>query len=114
MKRVILFALILLSACKAKLPDIPGNVIPMEKMELILADMHIADAVAETKAQMGMSEQLIVQEYHEQIFINHGVTRAEFLSSYKFYQDNPKLMDIMYDKILADLSKREQETGKQK
>jgi hypothetical protein len=112
MKRIIPYLLIFLSACKAELPKVPDNVIPMNKMESILADMHITDAVAETKAQMGMNEKLLAQEYHEQIFKNHGTTREEFLKSYKFYEANPVLLNKMYDHILDSLSKREEAVGK--
>ena len=65
MKRIILGLFILLSACKSEFPDVPKGIIPMDKMELILADMHITDAVAETRAQMGMNEKLLAQEFHD-------------------------------------------------
>lgn len=112
MKRIIPILLILLSACKPALPTVPGDIIPMDKMKLILEDMHITDAAAETKAQMGMNEKLLAGEYHEQVFANHGTTREEFLKSYKFYEANPKLLNKMYDDILTDLSKREEAIGK--
>lgn len=112
MKRIIPLLFILLSACKSELPDVPRDVIAMDKMENILADMHITDAVAETKAQLGMNEKTLSEEYHEQIFKNHEITRAEFLKSYKFYEANPKLLNKMYDDILNDMSKREETVGK--
>jgi len=112
MKRIIPLMFILLTACKSEFPDVPKDVIAMDKMEVILADMHIADAVAETKAQVGMSEKILIQEYHEQIFNNHSITRAEFLKSYKFYESNPKLLNKMYDDILDKMSKREEAVGK--
>ena len=112
MKRFIPALIIFLAACKQELPSVPSDVIPMQKIEAILADMHIADAVAETKAQMGMNEKLLTEEYHEQIFKNHGVTREEFLKSYKFYEANPKLLNKMYDDILDQMSKREEGVGK--
>ncbi len=94
------------------MPDIPKDVMAMDKMEMILADMHITDAIAENKAQLGMNEKLLTEEYHEQIFKNHGTTRQEFLKSYKFYEDNPKLLNKMYDNILEKMSKREEAVGK--
>jgi|ERR1043165_5614208 hypothetical protein len=111
MKRLIPLILILLSACKAELPSVPKDLIQMDEMKLILTDMHIADAVAETKAQVGMNEKMTAQGYHEQIFKNHGTAREEFLRSYKFYEANPKLLDKMYDDILIELSKREAAVG---
>ena len=112
MKRIIPVILILLSACKSEFVDVPKDVIAMDKMEIILADMHITDAVAESKAQLGMNEKLLTQEYHEQVFKNNEITRAEFLKSYKFYEANPKLLNKMYDDILDKMSKREEAIGK--
>jgi hypothetical protein len=112
MKRIIPFLFILLSACKSELPDVPKDVIAMEQMEIILADMHITDAIAETKAQLGMNEKMLTQEYHEQVFKNHNITREDFLKSYKFYEANPALLNKMYDHILEKMSKREEAVGK--
>lgn len=114
MKRLTLFILILLSACKQGMPDIPADVLPREKMIAIMEDMHIADAVAENKGQMGMDEKMLAEEYHEQLFKNHGTTRAEFVKSFKFYEDNPKVLDEMYNTVLQDLSKREAAVSKGK
>lgn len=112
MKRIIPLLFILLAACRSEMPEIPRGVIAPDKMETILADMHITDAVAETKAQAGMNERLLTEEYHEQIFKNHGVTREEFIKSYKFYEANPKWLNKMYDHILDAVSKREEAVGK--
>ncbi len=114
MKRLTLFILILLSACKSDRPDIPADVMPPEKMIAIMQDMHIVDAVAENKGQMGMDEKMLAEEYHEQLFKNHGTTRTEFLKSFAFYEDNPKLLDELYNTVLQDLSKREAAVSKDK
>ena len=84
----------------------------MNKMKLILIDMHITDAIAETKAQMGGDERILSEKYDEQLFKNYGVTHADFIKSYKFYENNPSLLNKMYDDILNELSKREEEAGK--
>lgn len=112
MKRIILLLLIFMAACKQELPTVPKDVIAMKDMQVILADMHIVDAMAETKAQLGMNEKMLTNEYYEQIFKNHHTTRVEFLKSYKFYESNPALLNKMYDDILADISKREEGIGK--
>lgn len=114
MKRVIICILIFVAGCKAELPKVPADVIAMDKMKVILEDMHVTDAVAETKGQMGMDEKLLSEEYLQQIYKNHSVTREEFLKSYKFYEDNPVLLNKMYDEILSDLSKREAAASKGK
>lgn len=114
MKKLFLFCFIamLLQACKEPLPEVPADVIAMDKMKLILADIHIADAVAETKAQGGGNENLLTQEYYAQIFKNRGITREEFNRSYTFYQHTPVLIDKLYEDVLTELSTRNAHVSK--
>ena len=107
MKRIFPFIFLLVMACKEKSVPVPEEVIQKDKMKTILIDIHVADAVAETKAQAGMNEKLLTEEYHQQIFKNHQVTQQLFVESMKFYESNPKLLDEMYAGIQDELSKRE-------
>jgi len=104
MKRLIICVFILISACKQEYPSVPRDVIPFEKMTQILADMHITDAVAATKAQGGMDEKLLTEEYYLQIY--------NFVKSYHFYEGSPKLFNKLYDQVLSEISKREAVVGK--
>ncbi|MES2622752.1 MAG: DUF4296 domain-containing protein [Bacteroidota bacterium] len=112
MKQLIPFLFLFLFSCKEKLPPVPGDVIAFEKMKLIMTDIHISDAVAETNAQKGEDERAQVQHNNEQIFRNHGISKDEFLKSFQFYESNPALLNKMYDEILNELSKREEAEGK--
>lgn len=114
MKKVFLFCFIaaLLQACKPELPEIPADVMPMDKMKVILADIHIADVVAETKAQGGANERDLSQQYYVQIFKQRGITLDEFNHSYAFYQGTPVLMDKLYDEVLTELSTRNAHVSK--
>lgn len=92
--------------------QVPKGYIGVDSMKVIMADLHILDAVAESKAQMGMSEKILTEEYYEQMFKNHGITRQQFVESYAFYEAHPELLNLMYDDILSDISKREEQVGK--
>jgi hypothetical protein len=103
---------LLLCGCKQEFPDVPKDIIPVEKMKTILIEMHIADSVAETKAQTGGDEKVLTKSYTAQIFKNNGISREEYLKSFSWYESHPKLLNKMYDDILAELSKREETVGK--
>ncbi len=90
----------------------PSDVLPVEKMKLVMRDMHIADALAETKAQAGGNEKALTMEYYAQIYKNYGITESEFNTSYKFYQQNPAWMDKLYAEVLTELSKKEADVSK--
>jgi len=112
LKCFIPLALLFVAGCKEKFPSVPANVIPIGKMENILIDMHISDAVAETKTLGDMNEKKVTQQYYLQIYMNYGITKKDFLKSYSFYQDNPVLLNKLYDDILGEMSKREAKINK--
>ena len=113
LKCFIVFGLLFLAGCKEKFPSVPSDVIPMKKMQNILIDMHISDALAENKT-MGavITERNLSQQYYLQIYKNYGVTKEEFLKSYLFYQNNPILLNQLYDNVLSEMSKRESQINK--
>jgi hypothetical protein len=45
-----LAGMLLISGCKQKMPSVPSDIIQMDKMQEVLIDIHIADAVAETRS----------------------------------------------------------------
>jgi hypothetical protein len=101
-----------MAACKSEMPTMPKEVLPVEKMKLILADMHIADAVAETKAQGGASEGALTQEYYGRIYQLHQVNPEQFTTSMKFYESHPVWLNKLYEEILTELSKRSADVSK--
>ncbi len=114
MKKFIPILLLFLAACKPEMPEVPKDIIPPDKMIKILEEVHIADAVSETKAQAGGNEFELTRQYYPLIYKKYGVTEEDFRKSYAYYEANPVWMNKMYDTILNDLSKKEEEVGKEK
>ena len=106
MKQIILLVLILMYGCKQRLPSVPSEIIPMQTMIQVFTEIHIAEAVAETKAQKGEQENKLTLQYHTQILKNFNIKSEDFAKSFKFYEENPILMDEMYAKVLVETSKR--------
>ncbi len=112
MKRYIPLLLILIGACKPDMPKMPADILPLTKMKMILADMHIADAVAETKAKGGANEGEVTRALYAQIYKNNGITEDQFKQSYQFYLAHPAWQNKLYEEILTELSKRESDVSK--
>lgn len=100
-------ALALLSSCTSKQHNIPDGIIPSDTMVVIMADMHIADAIAETKAQGGENEKNLSTKYQDRILAQHKITAEQFKQSFDFYENTPDLMNAIYDQVLVEVSKRE-------
>lgn len=101
---VVLF-LITLFACRPEKPNIPAQVLQPPQMAAILADIHVADALAETKAQHGASEEMVTKTMYQSVYALHNTTHEQFVNSYRFYESNPAWLDQIYDDVLIRISK---------
>ncbi len=87
--------------CKSK-NDIPNNVLPPPKMQLILWDMMRADQFLSDYVLNKDSSLKKIPEslkYYQQIFAIHKVTKEEFQHSFSFYQSHPVLLKALMDSI---------------
>lgn len=107
--RFVALLLLFLSACTSEMPKVPGDVIPPDKMVLVLADIHLADAIAETKAQQGANEQQVSEQLYVSIFKNYDISRQMFDRSLRFYEQSPEWINKMYEDVQTAISKRQNE-----
>lgn len=107
--RLAALLLLLLMGCSTDMPKVPADVIAPEKMVLIMADVHLADAIAETKAQQGANEQQVSEQLYVSIFKNYDISRETFNHSLRFYEQSPEWMNKMYEEVQTAISKRQNE-----
>lgn len=107
MKQLILFLIVFMAGCKSEPPSIPKDVLPVNDMVQIMADVHVVDVVAADKATGGLDEKALTKFFMKQIYKNRGITEQKFLDSYRFYESHPVLFDKMYGEVLEELSRRE-------
>lgn len=82
-----------LLGCK---PDRQNGVIPESKMEQILYDYHVAQAMAEARPDSVSYYRYL---YIRSVFEKYGVTEAEFDSSMVWYSANADILSDMYARI---------------
>lgn len=76
--------------------DIPDGVISESKMENLLYDYHIAQAMAEARTDsVGQYRYLYIRS----VFDKYGITEAEFDSSMIWYSSNASFLADMYVRI---------------
>lgn len=99
----ILLGILLLSvfaACKIKTPD---NLIPQEKMEDILFDYHFSKAASN---DINYKESYKKEAYKNYLYKKHGISEAEFDSSYAWYARNTTVMEEIYENIKNKVTER--------
>lgn len=111
----LLFIIILLSLCGCNhADDKPADLIPEDKMVKVFMDIHVADATVEQKYGAQNPNPALSNALYERIYHNHGISAAQYKSSYKYYEARPELMDKIYTQVITELSKEEAVLGKTK
>lgn len=92
MRSLLLFSLILFAGCKV---DIPKEVIMPDKMENILYDYHLAQAITADHASESYEKKLHINY----VFAKYGVTQEQFDSSLVWYTRYPRHLVKIYSRL---------------
>lgn len=104
MKRgALLFLGILLFSCNEKVVEKPKNLIPKEKMVLILHDLALLNS---TKSSYKASLEQNGIEIMDFLFQQHGIDSAQFAQSDLYYASVPLEYQSIYEKVEAILEKK--------
>ncbi|MBR5687887.1 MAG: DUF4296 domain-containing protein [Prevotella sp.] len=94
---------LVLAICFACKPSVPGKYIQQGKMEDILYDYHIADAMALSEAQS--AEWNYKKAFYRQAVLNkYGVTQEELDSSLAYYFRDTERLKSIYTNVSKRLS----------
>jgi hypothetical protein len=87
------------ASCKPKTPE---QYIQEADMEAILADYHLAAAIAQEKHAKPVDKQL----YLEEVLVKHGVTREQFDSSLVYYYVRADRLNDIYMRVVERLEEQ--------
>ena len=109
MKLILLQVCILLIALSCSdNKKIPDHILKPEKMEAVLADVMMADALNQERiirdSLLYLSKENV--SYFKKIFQLHAVTKEEFEKSIQFYTKRPDLMRAIIDSVSAVVSRK--------
>lgn len=99
-KYYLLFAFFLLAMVSCT-PSVPDRYIQPDKMEDILYDYHIADAMYQSNS----GEATTMIAYKTAVLKKNGVSEAEFDSSMVYYTRHTRLLQKIYESLSTRLSK---------
>jgi len=77
----------------------------------IMVDMHLVETAANLKVYPPDSAQQLYQNDFASIFLTHGVTQEKYDSSLFYYSTQTDQMNVIYDKVLENLSELESEVN---
>lgn len=94
---IFLFILLVLSGCESK-TRIPPDVIPINKMKMVLWEMEMADQQASGKFLLSKdSLRMEATSLYQQVFTKYKTNKAAFYKSFAFYESNPDIMKVLFD-----------------
>ncbi|HTR30514.1 MAG TPA: DUF4296 domain-containing protein [Puia sp.] len=91
------------AACSDK-NRVPGDILPIDKMEQVMWDMTEADQYATlyvAKDSQHIDRKSETMRLYEEVFRLHDVSREQFRKSYRYYLDHPALNQELFDSIMA-------------
>lgn len=110
MKWIAACLLVVIFAACTNNDKIPKGIIGKDKMEKIMWDMLMADRYVNlyitNKKDSTIDKKEDAAEVYERVFRMHGITRDEFIKSYKFYLSRPDITKVLFDSISARADKR--------
>ncbi|RRQ50369.1 DUF4296 domain-containing protein [Maribacter algicola] len=98
--RIVIIVLACLTACGEKLIEQPENLIPKDKMVLILRDMALINAAK--GANLGILKDNAV-EPTRYVFEKYGIDSAQFVVSDRYYASLPVEYEAIYTEVEASL-----------
>lgn len=103
--------LIMVYACGEKLIDQPKNLIPHDKMVLILKDMAIANAAKGTNLGILKDNDVEPTTY---IFEKYKIDSAQFVDSDRYYASLPLEYEALYTEVEALLEDKKKQLEEEK
>lgn len=116
MKRGLVFILIIgaFSACSSGDNKIPKNVLPVDKMKLIIWDLTQAGSYANYLKEKDTSSKRLNTMYMAEVLKIHHISKEDFFKSFKFYQSDPSLNKVLFDSVSAYAQRQRAETYKRR
>ena len=107
-----IFLILILIVCASSCGNKSDKVVSKSKMEQILLDYHIAQALVSTLSD---EERYKAEMYMESVYEKNGITQEEFDSSMVYYNrhadDLKDIYDNLYDRFTAMNEKLQLQTG---
>ncbi len=104
---------VLAGACKPKsefevteamINSVPDSVLSVEQMINIMTDVHLAEAWAQENKRDTIPADVRLKAYYTTIFSIHQVEAEKYNSSFKYYSNDPVLMNHIYTKVVEQLN----------
>lgn len=110
--RLFFSVLLVLGACNSNEPVRPDDIIPEDKMAVIMADVHIVDAEMFNVQQQPDSLYKYGMGYYVATFKKFHTDTVQFKKSFTWYTKHPVQLDAIYDDVVKIVQKKSDSINK--
>ena len=103
LKFTILTFLLLIQLSCDNSKERPESIIAEENMVAILIDIQILEATYNTRLIHLEDRNERMDRYYQEVFENHQTNIDLFNESYTYYQENPEILEAIYEEVLEKL-----------
>src|SRR4249919_2119407 len=96
-------------ACTLKEKEIPEDIMPINKMKLIVWDMAQAGAYATYLKENDSATKVVNTGYLAEVLKLYNITKTDFYKSFNFYQQHPVLNKELFDSVSAYAQRQKNE-----
>ena len=94
-------------SCGGEEKEIPGNIIPEDKMIEVITEVELTQALI--KLKFSQTDTIEKQQLFNQVYEQFDVSEEQFNLSLDYYCKKPKQLHDMYIEVISKLSERQAE-----
>lgn len=104
---LLLWAFLGLTACVEQEVTLPEGYLEQEQLVDMLVDIHLVEGARSGTLVLGDTNRL--PDYYARIYEKYGTTESDFKTSFDWYTQHPEKMKAVYEEVIVELSKLEEE-----
>lgn len=86
----------------------PADLIPRDRFVQVLADVHVIEARISHEMVVDQRTDSPAQRYYEEMYTERGITKEQYVRTYRWYTEHPDVMKALYDEVLQELGGRKE------
>lgn len=99
--------IVVLCACSSRHSNNEDSIIPPNKMQEILLDIHLADGIANREGEADNSTESRTITLYKEVFSKYHISEKQFYSSFNYYLQHADTLDRIYENIITEISKEQ-------
>jgi len=109
-RSIIIISLVLSAACQSANDKIKKtDIISIDKLVPIIVEMHLADGLMQTaNIRLKYPGRDSISNYRD-VLVKHGYSKETFDRTIEFYENDPDMLNDLYDEVISELTKFQSE-----